>query len=87
MKKLKMRYWAIGRKRVQMSSRRPYKLNLKTPVAECTVCAETLNGLIEVSPLSLRGGEQAVETENQKLEKTARALWVKYLKVRDKIRS
>jgi hypothetical protein len=62
--------------------KRPYKLNLKTPSGECSACAETLDGLVEVSPLSLRVGEQDVKTDSQKMEQAARALYAKYLEAR-----
>lgn len=60
--------------------KRPYKLNLQTPLGECEAAADTMPALVEITPRGLFGGLiKRGSCQEGKLDIVARDLWASFL--------
>jgi len=60
--------------------KRPYKLQLQTPLGECEAAADTMPGLVEITPRGLFGEAlDSTKTDLDKLDIVSRDLWAAFL--------
>ncbi|MBC8378191.1 MAG: hypothetical protein H8E62_03365 [Planctomycetes bacterium] len=63
--------------------KRPYNLQLQTPVGECAAAADTMAGLVEITPRGLFGeSERTTGPQGNKLDIVSRELWQAFLECR-----
>ncbi len=64
-----------------MKTNKPYSLNLTTPGGKCAAEADTMKGLVEITPRGLLGesAEKAGQSGDQRLDDIARALLAVFL--------
>ncbi|MDH4203527.1 MAG: hypothetical protein OEV87_11630 [Phycisphaerae bacterium] len=60
--------------------KRPYNLRLQTPVGECEAAADTMAGLVEITPRGILGeSERTTGPQESKLDVVSRELWTAFL--------